>query len=101
MSHAIGKRIKLYREIKKMSQQDLSSEAGVSLGLIQQIEQGRHNNPSINVVEKIAAILDVDIMNLIRESMSTRSSLTSGIYRFPTEVISMSTDISMLPSILL
>jgi transcriptional regulator with XRE-family HTH domain len=64
---SIGDRIKKHREIKNMSQQDLSSAAGVSLGLIQQIEQGRHNNPSINVLEKIADVLDVDVIHLIKD----------------------------------
>ncbi|MFC1559787.1 helix-turn-helix domain-containing protein [Candidatus Margulisiibacteriota bacterium] len=63
----IGARIKQHREVKNMSQQDLSSAAGVSLGLIQQIEQGRHNNPSINVLGKIADVLDVDVIHLIKD----------------------------------
>jgi len=68
----IGERIKIYREVKNMSQQDLSSAAGVSLGLIQQIEQGRHNNPSVNVLEKISNVLDIDIIHLLRDPVDIR-----------------------------
>ncbi|MFC1559788.1 helix-turn-helix domain-containing protein [Candidatus Margulisiibacteriota bacterium] len=69
---SIGSRIKKYREIRNMSQQDLSSAAGVSLGLIQQIEQGRHNNPSINVLDKIAVVLEVDVIHLIRDVIDSK-----------------------------
>lgn len=70
----IGERIKKFREVRNMSQQDLSSAAGVSLGLIQQIEQGRHNNPSINVLEKMAGVLEIDVINLIRDPVDIKLS---------------------------
>lgn len=68
----IGARIKRYREMKDMSQQDLSSAASISLGLVQQIEQGRHSNPSIKVMEKIAYALDVDVIHLLKDPVDTK-----------------------------
>ncbi len=71
--NGIGKRIKTYREARDMSQQDLSRTSGVSLGLIQQIEQGRHDNPSIKVLNMLAEALEVDIVDLITEEVAVRS----------------------------
>jgi|GEM_PF-5719984 len=69
----IGGRIKTFREARDLSQQDLSSSSGVSLGLIQQIEQGRHDNPSIKVLNMLSNALEVDIVDLITEDVSVKS----------------------------
>jgi len=69
----IGKRIKTYREARKISQQELSRTSRVSLGLIQQIEQGRHSNPSIKVLKMFADALEIDIVDLITEEIDIKS----------------------------
>ena len=71
--NGISARIRTYRESRDMSQQDLSRSSDVSLGLIQQIEQGRHDNPSIKVLNMLAEALEVDIVDLITEEISVKS----------------------------
>jgi transcriptional regulator with XRE-family HTH domain len=39
--HEIGKRVKMYRLKKKLSQQELAEKAGISIFTIAQIEHGR------------------------------------------------------------
>lgn len=61
----LGMRIKFLRKEKKMSQLDLSLECGVNKNYISDLEKGRRN-PSIEVLERIAIGLGVDLSTLFK-----------------------------------
>lgn len=57
--------IKGIREEKKMTVKKLSQESGVAVGYLSDIENGKAQNPSINVLRKIADALKVPVSLLI------------------------------------
>ncbi|MGB7402679.1 MAG: LexA family transcriptional regulator [Arcobacter sp.] len=57
-----GKKVKLARQIKKMSQDTLADLIGVNRVAISNIETGK-NNPTHQNMLKIAEILDIDLSN--------------------------------------
>ena len=64
---SIGSRIRAIRTLRNLSSADLAGAAGVSRGLISQIELDRAN-PSIDTLRKIAAALDSPIAALFDET---------------------------------
>lgn len=60
------KKIRGFRKLKRMTQEDLAWEIGFSSALISRIESGEYND-SIKLVtlEKIAAVLGVSMLDLI------------------------------------
>lgn len=60
----IGNRIVKLREEEEMTQAELSDEAGVSLGYLSGIENGRRNM-SIDQLEKIADALGYEVKELL------------------------------------
>lgn len=62
----VGKRIKEWRIKRGLSISRLAQEAGVSKSYLSRIEK-EEKNPSISYVKKIAAVLDVDVEDLILE----------------------------------
>ena len=63
---AIGRRIKLYRNKLGMTQAQLAEKLDVSAKYISSIERGQ-SSTSLNKLEKISKILEVDIANLISD----------------------------------
>ena len=61
----LGMRIKFLRKSKKLSQLDLSLEAGVNKNYISDLEKGRRN-PTILVLNKIAVALNIDLATLFK-----------------------------------
>lgn len=59
----IGKKIIKYREQKKMTQEKLAYENDFSKGYLSDIESGK-KLPSLQLLEKIAESLEVDIKDL-------------------------------------
>ncbi|MGH4021504.1 MAG: helix-turn-helix domain-containing protein [Pseudonocardiaceae bacterium] len=64
---AIGERI---RELRRgvYSQVDLATAADVSVDVIRKLEQGRRQTASIGTLQRIARVLDVDIVDLLGRS---------------------------------
>ena len=60
----IGKQIRYYRRIKEMSQKQLASKVGVSVGWIGRLERGIHL-PNIRLLFKISGALQVKVKDLI------------------------------------
>ncbi|ULH27703.1 helix-turn-helix domain-containing protein [Leptospira weilii] len=63
---ALAKNLKLYRKKKNWSQTELAKNAGTTLTHINRLETGK-SNPSIEIVQKIAAALEVSIDDLVSE----------------------------------
>ncbi|GAX89375.1 helix-turn-helix domain-containing protein [Effusibacillus lacus] len=61
----IGKRIQQLRLEKNLSLTELADRAGVSKSYLSSIERDIQANPSIQFLEKISAVLNVDIQTLI------------------------------------
>ena len=63
LSKKIGKKIKLERIKRDISQEDLSFEAGLARNTIWKIESGRVS-PTVDSLEKIAHALGIDFATL-------------------------------------
>ncbi|WP_312226877.1 helix-turn-helix domain-containing protein [Pseudescherichia sp.] len=64
INEAVSQRIKLYRSQKKLSLDELSRRSGVSKGMLVDIE-GCRANPSIALLCKIAAAMNVSVADVV------------------------------------
>lgn len=60
----LGKRIRLQRTLRKMSQETLGKAAGVTKGSISQYEKGL-STPSLSVLARMAAALQIPVETLL------------------------------------
>lgn len=85
----IGKHIQQLRIEKGLSLSEMAERAGVAKSYLSTIERDLNANPSINFLEKVSAVLDVDVYMLLdREDhfqhewiKLTREAIDSGISR--------------------
>lgn len=68
----IGKNISEIRKQKGLTLTELAERAGIAKSYLSNIERNLNKNPSINVVEKIASGLDIDVKTLINEQGMTQ-----------------------------
>lgn len=61
----IGNRVKKLRLEKKMSLSELADKAGVAKSYLSSLERNLQTNPSIQFLEKIAAVLHVPVDSLV------------------------------------
>jgi transcriptional regulator with XRE-family HTH domain len=54
------------REAKGMSQTELAEKVGVTQAYIASLENGARNNPSLNIVRKLAKVLKTDVAKLLK-----------------------------------
>ncbi|MDF2038079.1 helix-turn-helix domain-containing protein [Cytobacillus oceanisediminis] len=66
----IGDRVKKLRQEKKMSLSELADQAGVAKSYLSSLERNLQTNPSIQFLEKIAAVLNVPVDHLIHEQIN-------------------------------
>lgn len=66
----IGDRVKRLRLERKMSLTELADQAGVAKSYLSSLERNLQRNPSIQFLEKIAAVLNVPIDHLIHEQIN-------------------------------
>ncbi|MBQ6515713.1 helix-turn-helix transcriptional regulator [bacterium] len=64
ISNKISQKVKLERNKKNLSQQELALRAGVDKNTIWKIETGQVS-PTINTLEKIAKALEIDFATLL------------------------------------
>ncbi|MFJ5716200.1 helix-turn-helix domain-containing protein [Neobacillus sp. NPDC093127] len=65
----IGDRVKKFRSEKKMSLSELAEQAGVAKSYLSSLERNLQKNPSIQFLEKIAAVLNLPVEHLIHEQI--------------------------------
>ena len=65
----IGKNIYWLRKEKGLTLSELAERANVAKSYLSNIERNINQNPSINIVEKIAQVLNVDMKTLINGEM--------------------------------
>ena len=70
----IGARIRAARGIKGLTQERLSEAAGISVSYISEIENG-HRALSIDVMERIADVLDVPLEWLLKSDVEKNEQL--------------------------
>ncbi|WP_018131734.1 helix-turn-helix domain-containing protein [Effusibacillus pohliae] len=58
MGEALGKRLRAYRKLKNLTQQQLADLLGISVAIVGGIERGTRE-PSKDVLEKVSQILGV------------------------------------------
>lgn len=63
----IGEKIKRLREEKRMSISELAGKAGVAKSYLSSIERNIQKNPSIQFIEKISAVLNVSVNDIIHD----------------------------------
>ena len=61
----LGRRIRSLRTAKGWSQQELGEKADVNYKFVGEIERGRQN-PSLDILSKIAGALEIDLSELFR-----------------------------------
>ncbi|MGP9040570.1 helix-turn-helix domain-containing protein [Cytobacillus kochii] len=66
----IGNRVKALRQEKKISLSELADQAGVAKSYLSSLERNLQTNPSIQFLEKIAAVLNVPVDHLIHDQIN-------------------------------
>lgn len=66
----IGERVKQLRIEKKMSMSELAEQAGVAKSYLSSLERNLQTNPSIQFLEKLAAVLGVSIDYFIHDAIN-------------------------------
>jgi len=69
----IGARVKKLRQEKKISMTELAEKAGVAKSYLSSLERNLQTNPSIQFLEKIAAVLDVPLDALLFDKPNRES----------------------------
>ena len=62
----IGRNIQELRKRKGMTLTQLAANAGISKSYLSNIERGVNQNPSIEVLKRLAVVLHVDLKTLLR-----------------------------------
>lgn len=66
----IGDRVKQLRLEKRMSLSELAEQAGVAKSYLSSLERNLQSNPSIQFLEKIAAVFHIPVDHLINDQQN-------------------------------
>lgn len=69
----IGKNIYEIRRRRGLTLTELADRAGIAKSYLSNIERNLNKNPSVNVMEKLALVLDVELKFLLNESPEVES----------------------------
>ncbi|ASK63720.1 transcriptional regulator [Virgibacillus phasianinus] len=69
----IGKNIQVIRKKKGLTLSELASRASISKSYLSNIERNVNTNPSVQIMEKIAAVLDVDLQVLVDSTSDSQA----------------------------
>ncbi|MDG5788761.1 helix-turn-helix domain-containing protein [Evansella sp. AB-P1] len=75
----IGERVKKYRKEAGMTLTELAEKAGVAKSYLSALERNIQTNPSVQFLEKVAAVLNISIDHLIKDDVNNDSSLSDNI----------------------
>ncbi|SFM04457.1 helix-turn-helix domain-containing protein [Salibacterium qingdaonense] len=65
----LGHKLKSYRKKQGLSLSDLSQLTSISKSYLSYIERNVKQNPSIDVLKKIAAVMDITVEELIEDTL--------------------------------
>ncbi|QQZ10956.1 helix-turn-helix domain-containing protein [Heyndrickxia vini] len=71
----IGQRIKNFRLQKQLSLSELAEKAGVAKSYLSSIERNIQSNPSVQFLEKIAAVLGISVNSLLHEEIEATDAI--------------------------
>jgi transcriptional regulator with XRE-family HTH domain len=63
VSELLGRRLRALRRLKRLTQQDLAAEVGISISMLSTIERGV-KYPRVDLIKKFARVLDVPLEDL-------------------------------------
>jgi len=63
MSELLGRRLRALRRLKRLTQQDLAGEVGISVSMLSNIERG-DKYPCLELIKKFARVLNVTLEEL-------------------------------------
>ena len=72
MVRAVGRRIAELRRAKHWTQEQFAAEAEVLIGYVRRVEGG-YENLSLESLEKLADLLDVDVVELLKPPVATET----------------------------
>ncbi|MDQ0254398.1 XRE family transcriptional regulator of biofilm formation [Evansella vedderi] len=70
----IGERVKRYRKEAGMTLTELAERAGVAKSYLSALERNIQTNPSVQFLEKVAAVLNISIDHLIKDNVESVSA---------------------------
>lgn len=73
----LGERIRALRQERQLTVRRLAAAAGVSVGLISQVERGI-NNPSLDTLRRVAQALDVPLFDLFQSAPESTVAVVRG-----------------------
>ncbi|WP_026576000.1 helix-turn-helix domain-containing protein [Bacillus sp. UNC438CL73TsuS30] len=76
-----GTKLKILREEKGLSISQLSELSGISKSYLSLIERDIQRNPSIEILDKIAKTLNVDIDQFIKGNQDGETKISSGMIK--------------------
>jgi len=82
ITRAVGKVVRLRRKARKLTQEQLGFAADVNRNYISLIELGS-SSPTIDILGKIAAALDLSLSSLILEAETTQQKRSAPAARRP------------------
>ena len=74
MSRLFGQNVRRVRKERGLSQEALADEVGLAVTYVGQIERGARN-PTLDVVERFAAVLSTEALILLTKHSNGRSEL--------------------------
>lgn len=82
----IGKNISELRKKRGMTLSELAERSNISKSYLSVIERNINENPSIQVIKKLAAVLDVDLKTLLGSEVETEQFLETEWLEFISEL---------------
>lgn len=73
LAETFGQNVRRIRQDKGITLEALADEVGLAYTYVGQIERGRRN-PTLDVVERLAFVLDVDALELLSSPQKERSA---------------------------
>ncbi|MFC4738125.1 helix-turn-helix domain-containing protein [Bacillus daqingensis] len=75
----IGARVRQHRTARGFTMSELAERAGVAKSYLSAIERDIQTNPSIQFLEKIAAVLDIDMNVLLKDPADSTAEETAAL----------------------
>jgi transcriptional regulator with XRE-family HTH domain len=74
----LGQNIASLRQHTYLTQRQLAEKAGISLGLLQKLEEGWTDNPRLSTLRRLAAALGVSISQLVGDETADPVTQSAG-----------------------
>ncbi|WP_066186684.1 helix-turn-helix domain-containing protein [Gracilibacillus timonensis] len=82
----IGEKIKTIRKTRRLTLSECAKRANISKSYLSNIERNQNQNPSLQIIEKIAKVLHVDVNTLVSKESSTEQNPEAKWVQFVTDL---------------